>query len=130
MPDRVSLADLVLLLHFAFVLFVVGALLAIWMGVRLHWGIARQRVFRLAHLSAVWFVAIETLLGFACPLTLLEDALRTNNNAEGGGFLQRWVSRILYWDLPPWVFAVAYLLFAIVVTATYLKYPPRPPTIS
>ncbi len=124
MPDRVLLADLVLLLHFGFVVFVVGGLCAVWIGIAVDRRFARHRAFRLVHLCAVWFVAIETLLGFACPLTILEDSLRSNNLAEGG-FLQRWVSQLLYWDLPVWVFALAYILFALIVTGTYIKYPPR-----
>lgn len=126
MPDRTALADLVLLLHFAFVLLVVGGLFAVWLGARLQWRVVRNPAFRLAHLGATWFVAIETLLGWACPLTVLEDLLRSEPNAEEG-FLQRWVSRVLYWDFPVWVFAAAYLLFALMVTATYWRLPPNKP---
>ncbi len=84
----------------------------------------RNRVFRLIHLVATWFVAAKAVLGLACPLTVLEDALRSETSA-GEGFIQRWVSRLLYWDFPAWVFAAAYLLFSILVTATYLRIPPH-----
>ena len=124
MPERTILADLVLLFHFAFVLFVVGGLFTVWLGARLRWRFARNPAFRLAHLWATWFVAIETLLGWACPLTVLEDLLRSEPSAEEG-FLQRWISRLLYWDFPVWVFAAAYLLFSLVVTAAYWRIPPN-----
>ncbi|MFN0315374.1 MAG: DUF2784 domain-containing protein [Burkholderiales bacterium] len=125
MPDRTFLADLVLAVHFVFVLFVVGGLCATWLGARWRWRFARNFAFRVTHLCATWFVAIETLLGYACPLTVLEDLLRSESSA-GDGFLQRWISRLLYWDFPVWVFAVAYLLFALAVTATYWRIPPMP----
>jgi Protein of Unknown function (DUF2784) len=125
MPDRSALADLVLAVHFVFVLFLVGGLIAVWLGAYWRWRFVQHRAFRVVHLCATWFVAIETLLGYACPLTVLEDLLRSEPSAEEG-FLQRWISRLLYWDLPVWVFAAAYLLFALVASATYWWIAPSP----
>jgi hypothetical protein len=121
--DRSLLADLVLFLHFGFVVFIVGGLVAIWIGVLTKRRWIFNRRFRLAHLCAMWFVAIETLLGFACPLTVLEDLLRRSSTRDSG-FIQRWIARLLYWDLPLWVFAATYLAFAFAVTLTYLWRPP------
>lgn len=125
MPAQTTLADLVLAAHFIFVLFLVGGLFAVWLGTRWRWRCVRHWTFRVIHLCAAWFVAIETVLGYACPLTVLEDLLRSESSA-GEGFLQRWISRLLYWDFPVWVFAGAYLLFAMAVTATYWWIPPWP----
>lgn len=77
------LADLVLLLHVLFVLFVGGGLPAIWIGAvrRRPW--CRAPWFRGLHLGAIGFVVAETLLGYACPLTLWEDALRGTHNETG-----------------------------------------------
>jgi len=44
------LADIVLVVHFAFVLFVVGGLVLIWIGVVLRWAWVRNFWFRVAHL--------------------------------------------------------------------------------
>jgi len=126
MPDRNDVADLVLVLHFVFVLFNVGMLAAVMAGHRRRWRVAMHAPLRRFHLAAVWFVAVETLLGFACPLTVMEDWLRSGPSAEGG-FLQRWISVLLYWDLPPWVFALAYLAFALAVAVAYRKLPPALP---
>ena len=70
------LADLILLLHFAFVIFVVGGLVAIWVGYFLRWRFVRDVRFRVAHLLAMAFVLGESLLGIICPLTTWEDKLR------------------------------------------------------
>src|SRR5262249_56127933 len=70
------LADLILFLHAGYVLFVVGGLALIWLGVGSGWRWVRSFWFRTLHLAAVSLVAVEALLGVVCPLTVLEDWLR------------------------------------------------------
>ncbi|EEC34874.1 conserved hypothetical protein [Burkholderia pseudomallei Pakistan 9] len=41
------------------------------------------------------------------------------------GFVQRWVGRLLYHDLPAWAFTVAYVLFALLVWLTWRRIPAR-----
>lgn len=112
------LADLVLLAHFAFVLFVVGGLALIWTGAILGWAWVRNFWFRIAHLAAILFVAGEALAGVWCPLTLWEARLR-GVEAEKS-FIAQWVHRLLFYDLPEHVFMLAYALFALAVGATWL----------
>ena len=82
------LADLVLLVHFAFVAFaILGGLLVF------HWERARW-----IHLPVLaWGVAIE-LVGWICPLTPLENALRRAGGEAGyeGGFVEHYLVPILY----------------------------------
>jgi polyferredoxin len=117
------LADAILVVHAAFVVFVVGGLIATWIGVALGLRFARNRWFRGLHLAAIAFVAIESLLGYACPLTIWEDALR--GNAGDKGFVARWVHAWMYWDWPAWVFTAIYISFAALVAWTWWRYPPR-----
>jgi len=70
------LADVVLVVHFAFVLFVVGGFALILAGAALGWRWVRNRTFRYSHLAAIVFVAAESLVGMACPLTHWEHVLR------------------------------------------------------
>lgn len=125
------LADIVLVVHFAFAAFVVGSLPLIWAGAWMKWGFVRNRSFRLAHLGAIFVVAAESLAGVVCPLTLLEDALRqTERNA--GSFIRRWLHRILFHDVPEGMLTMLYVIFAGLVMATFLLFPPcvrpsRPP---
>lgn len=116
-------ADAVLLVHFAFVAFVVAGLAAIWAGALLHWSWIRNFWFRVGHLAAICFVAAEALLGVVCPLTVWEDALRGRSTESG--FVARWVHRVMFYNLPEWVFTAAYVAFAAVVLATYWMVPPR-----
>lgn len=117
------LADLILIAHFAFVLFVVGGLALIWIGAAAGWRWVRNRWFRIAHLTAIFLVAAETLLGMVCPLTVWEDALR-GAPAEAS-FIARWLHRVLFYSFPEWVFTIAYVLFALAVAATFRLVPPQ-----
>ena len=116
------LADFILAVHFLFALFVVGSLPLIWIGAWMGLGFVRNLRFRLAHLLAILFVAGESLIGMVCPLTSLEDALRGTGNAAS--FVQRWLQRILYYDLPEWVLTVSYVMFALLVAFTFVIVPP------
>ena len=118
------LADAILVVHFAFVLLVVLGFALVLAGGARGWQWVRNRTFRYAHLAAIVFVAVEALAGVACPLTVWENVLR-HASPEGPSFVGRWVSRLLYYDLPEWAFTVAYVLFAIAVAVTLWAVPPR-----
>jgi polyferredoxin len=118
------LADFILVVHFAFVAFVVGGFALILAGAAAGWGWVRNRTFRYAHLAAIVFVAAEALVGAACPLTVWENLLR-RASPEGPSFVAHWVSRLLYYDLPEWVFTVAYVFFATAVAVTLWVFPPE-----
>jgi hypothetical protein len=81
-------ADLVLVAHLAFVLFVVlGGFVA------LRW----RHVARVHVLVALYGAAIE-FLGFTCPLTPLENWLRRRGGQAGysGGFIDHYVTATIY----------------------------------
>ena len=82
------LADLVLVVHATFILFVVlGGLLVLWQP-RIAW----------VHIPcAIWGAWVE-FAGWICPLTPLEVDLRTRAGEIGyeGGFIERYVTAALY----------------------------------
>jgi hypothetical protein len=121
------LADTILVVHFAFVLFVVGGLALIWIGAAAGWKWVRNFWFRVAHLAAIVCVAAEALLGIWCPLTVWEARLR-GADAEKS-FVAHWIHRLLYYDFPEWVFTTLYVAFAVAVALTFWLIPParRPP---
>jgi hypothetical protein len=118
------LADAVLVMHALIALFIVGGLAAIWVGSLLDWQWVRHRLFRLAHLFAIGLVAILSLVGVVCPLTALEDWLR-GGSVDTQGFIQRWVSRLLYYDVPVWMLTLLYVVFALAVLLSWRAVPPR-----
>lgn len=117
------LADALLVLHFATAAFIVGGLVLIWVGAALGWRWVRDPWFRYAHLFAIAFVAVEAVLGVACPLTLWEDLLR--GGVEPESFVARWVRRLLYYEAPEWVFAAAYVAWTAATLVTLVLVPPR-----
>ncbi|MBP0590878.1 DUF2784 domain-containing protein [Paraburkholderia sp. LEh10] len=118
------LAVTVLVLHALLVLFIVGGVIAIWAGAAFRHGWVHNRAFRMLHLAAIGIVAALAVLDIPCPLTVLEDRLRTGE-ASQQGFIQRWVSDWMYYDLPGWVFVVAYVAFLMIVLLTWRHIPPR-----
>lgn len=82
------LADLVVLLHLAFILFVMlGGLLVL-----------RRRRLMWLHLPVVaWGAAIE-FVGWVCPLTPLENRLRAAAGEAGysGGFVEHYLIPLIY----------------------------------
>ncbi|MFL5595203.1 MAG: DUF2784 domain-containing protein [Gemmatimonadaceae bacterium] len=82
------LADLVLVVHLAFVVFVVAGGVLVLRRPRLAW----------LHLPAVaWGVLIE-YAGWICPLTPLENSFRMRGGEAGysGGFVEHYVLAALY----------------------------------
>ncbi len=122
-----SLANAVLVLHLCIAGFVVAGLLLIVIGNVAHWRWVNNLWFRLAHVGAITVVVAEAWFGFACPLTVLEMSLRAQAGAAtyGGGFIEHWLGRLLYYEAPPWVFVLAYSVFGLLVAATWWYFPPR-----
>lgn len=120
------LADVLLLLHAAVVLFVVGLLPLVLAGGVLGWRWVRHRGLRLSHLGLMLFITVQTWLGELCPLTVWEQALRrqAGQTAYEGSFVAHWLERLLYWPAPWWVFIVAYTAFSALVAAAWWWIPP------
>ena len=120
------LADLVLALHLALVMFVVGGLALIVIGNLRAWRGVNALWFRSLHLAAIAVVIAEAWLGAACPLTSVEMWLRENarTSTYSGSFIEHWASRLLYYEAPSWVFTVGYSLFGLLVAAAWWYFPP------
>src|SRR5262245_46275079 len=114
LPYRL-LADAVLLLHFSIVVFVVGGLLLVIAGNLMRWPWVNNAWFRLAHAAAIAVVVVQAWLGKVCPLTTLESWLRVKGGLTGyrQSFVEHWVQRLLYYEAPLWVFAMAYTVFGL-----------------
>ncbi|HXE36828.1 MAG TPA: DUF2784 domain-containing protein [Azonexus sp.] len=82
------MADAVLLLHLAFILFVVFGALLVWRFRRLAW----------LHLPAVTWAGVIEFSGWVCPLTPLENHLRRLGGEVGyaGGFIEHYLLPVIY----------------------------------
>ena len=120
-------ADLILFSHVLFVAFVVLGLVLILMGKVCAWSWVRNTWFRLIHLAAIGVVVLQSWAGVICPLTTWEMALRerAGDAVYSGSFISHWLGSILYFQAPPWVFSVAYTVFAAAVVASWFWVRPR-----
>ena len=112
-------ADAVVLLHVAFIAFVVlGGLLAL-----------RHRWVAALHVpAAVWAILIESF-GWICPLTPVEVQLRIAGGEAGyhGGFVDNYIVPLVYpatltqpvqWALATFVFLVNVTIYGVVLSRT------------
>jgi Protein of Unknown function (DUF2784) len=107
-----ALADAVAVFHAAFVAFVVlGGFLA------LQW-----RPVWLVHLPCATYGVLVEVLGWICPLTPLENALRrrAGEAGYGGGFVEHYLLPLLYPE--PFPRALAWAFAAAVVAANAAAY--------
>ena len=121
------LADLVVVLHTAYVAVVVFGLAAILVGGLRGWGWVRNRAFRLVHLAMIGIVVAQAWAGVVCPLTRLENRLRRwgGQRPYSQDFIEYWTHRLIYYRFEPWVFTLVYTLFGLAVLASLILVPPR-----
>jgi len=126
LPAPALLADLVLLIHAGIVLFVVLGQALFLIGGVAGWRWVRLLWVRLTHLFLILIVVLQAWLGALCPLTIWEQELRraAGQSPYDQGFIEYWVGQLLFYDLPGWVFVMAYTGFALLVLWTWWWLPP------
>ena len=110
------LADAVLVLHGAFIVWATCGALALWRWPRLVW----------VHLPALaWGVWIEASAGI-CPLTPLENALRNRAGQQGyaGSFVDHYLGALIYpqgltpaaqWRIALALAAINFVLYGLLI---------------
>lgn len=121
-------AEIVLVVHFLFVVFVILSLFAIIIGKFRNWRWVRNRWFRIAHLSAIGIVVLQAWFGLICPLTTLEKhfRLKAGEVVYEESFMEHWLGMLLYYDLPPWIFLITYSVFGSLVLISWFWVRPNP----
>jgi hypothetical protein len=121
-------ADVTVILHMAYVAFVVLGQLLIVVGGFAKWEWVRSPRFRYPHLAAIVIVVLESWLGITCPLTIYEQEFRrwAGQTAYKGDFIANWVHEALFFnDVNPAVFTAVYSTFGAVVLLSLWLIPPR-----
>jgi hypothetical protein len=105
------LADLVMLVHFAFLVYLA-------LGGFLAW---RRRWQIVPHATAVVWGALSATVGMACPLTAWEDAARRRAGTQGlpRGFVDTYLTGVVY---PADHLVTAQLLVAALVLASWVGF--------
>jgi len=116
------IADIVMVIHFMFIVFLVGGQILMMIGYHRNWKWATSRVLRGIHIACTLYVIVQAWAGQWCPLTLLENRFRQSagHQTYSSSFIQDWVGRLIYYDLPQWLFAVSYTVFGALVIIYWL----------
>lgn len=125
-------AQAIFWVHIGIITFNVFGLIVIPLGVWLGWAFVRVLWWRLLHLVALLIVALQAVLGRACFLTIWESdlAARAGETSSNLPLIQGWITRLVFWPLPIWAFAVFYVAIALYVIALWVIVPPRWPSHS
>lgn len=81
-------ADIVLLVHFAFIIFaVLGGFLVLW-----------KRRAAWIHIPVVLWSSLVNLASWVCPLTPIENSFRAKAGQSGypGGFIRHYIEPVVY----------------------------------
>ena len=105
---NILFSEIVLLFHFCIFLFMILSFFLIPLGYSQKWECVKNKYYWLIHLVLMGIIFIETILGFMCPLTILENFLR--NDIEINNKITQIIHQIMYWDLPTYQFIILYLL--------------------
>ena len=116
---NILFSEIVLLFHFCIFLFMVLSFFLIPLGYYQKWEWVKNKYYRLIHLVVMGIIFIETILGFMCPLTILENFLR--NDIEINNIITQIIHQIMYWDLPSYQFIILYLLSLLYINIIKTK---------
>ena len=101
-------SEIILLFHFCIFLFMILSFFLIPLGYYQKWEWVKNKYYRSIHLILMGIISIETILGFMCPLTILENYFRDDIKVDNK--LTEIAHQILYWDLPNYQFIILYIL--------------------
>jgi len=120
--------DGIIALHFLYVLFMLfGFFLTIY-GVLFRSRFFDWWLFRTLHLLGILYVASLSILGKYCPLTLLENELRSRFDpslAYSGSFIVHYLEKIIYPDVNSLVIQIPTIFIALFTIAVFIIKPPE-----
>src|SRR5947209_8658978 len=105
-------ADMLVVIHFLFVAFVVVGQLLILLGLVCRWRWVRNPWFRTIHLVSILIVAVEGAFAVACPLTTWELQLRdlAGQPIEEATFMGRLARHLLFYPVPQEYFDLGHMI--------------------
>jgi hypothetical protein len=111
------LSDVVSIVHFAWILFIILAFpIAL---------IYRLKFLRIFHTAALIFTIIMQATGTLCPLTIFEEHLRRRGSSDftyGGSFIVSWLRKLIYIEDLGVSLLVIHILTIIFLTFVFISY--------
>ena len=118
------MADVVLVVHFLIVAFIVGGLVLVWVGAALRLALGAKPLVSLPAPRRHRFRRRRGGARGDVPADGLGRLLRGGVRAES--FVGRWVRYFLYYEAPQWVFTAAYVAWTVATLVTLGRVRPRP----
>ncbi len=120
-----TLANILLVLHFAVVIFVLAGQALILIGGSLKWSIVRNRWFRASHLAVIAAVTLIAALGELCPLTIWENELRARagESVEQTSFVAHWAHELIFVEVEVATLRWLYGAFGLLVLGSVVLFP-------
>jgi hypothetical protein len=121
------LADLVLAVHLAVIAFNLFGLVVIPLGAARGWDFVRVYWWRALHVGILALVALQAVAGRACFLTDWHAALvrAAGRDESSRPLVERFVERVVFWPVAPWVFVVLYLTVCAYTLILWRLVPPK-----
>lgn len=120
------LADIIVVMHFAWILFMlVGFVLTVsgfWRK-----GFFDRWRFRILHLCGIAYVSVLAMMGKYCPLTMWENTLRAKyepNLTYSGSFIIHYVEKLVYPDINPLIIQIPTTFIAVFTVLLFIFKPP------
>jgi hypothetical protein len=122
------LADVLMALHFLWVLFVIAGVILILWGIFFKRRILDWFWFRTIHLLGIIYVGALSIQGMLCPLTIWEIQFRAKADPEGtytGSFIIHYMQKLVYPALDPVILQMATISLGIFTILVYFFAPPQ-----
>lgn len=120
------LADIIVVMHFAWILFMLTGFIFTVIGF-FRKGFFERWLFRTLHLFGILYVSLLALMGKYCPLTIWENILRQKydpNLTYGGSFIIHYIEKLVYPDINPLLIQIPTTFIAVFSILVYILRPP------
>lgn len=121
------LADLIVLVHFAWILFMLAGFILTLCG--FFWkGFFDRWLFRTLHLFGIAYVSLLAIMGRYCPLTLWENTLRAKYDPSlvyPGSFMIHYAEKLVYPDINPLIIRIPTTFIAVFTVVVFIIRPPE-----
>lgn len=122
------LADSITALHFIWILFMLLGFFLNLQALCYKKEFFNRFWFRIIHLFGIFYVGALSLMGKYCPLTILENYLRSKYASDltyPGSFIIYYLEKLVYPQVNPLVIQIPTALIAIFTILTFLFRPPK-----
>lgn len=122
------LADLIVVIHFVWIIFMLLGFLLTLQAFFYKKAFFDWFRFRIIHLIGIFYISLLSILGNYCPLTILENFLRSRyelNLVYPGSFIIHYLERLVYPAVNPLIIQIPTAFIAVFTILVFIIRPPR-----